>query len=44
MGLSGVWWGMVVGNLLGSFLAFSWANIYIRRLMSEDEISRSDAD
>lgn len=35
MGLSGVWWGMVVGNLLGSILAFSWANIYIRRLRSQ---------
>ncbi len=31
-GLVGVWWGMVVGNLLGSALAFSWANIYIRNL------------
>ncbi len=31
-GLAGVWWGMVVGNLLGSFLAFSWATIYIRSL------------
>jgi putative MATE family efflux protein len=31
-GLVGVWWGMVVGNLLGSVLAFSWANIYIRNL------------
>jgi len=34
-GLPGVWWGMVVGNILGSILAFSWANIYIRRLRSE---------
>ncbi|UCE37155.1 MAG: MATE family efflux transporter [Thermoplasmata archaeon] len=34
-GLPGVWWGMVVGNLLGSFLAFSWANIYIRQLRSK---------
>jgi putative MATE family efflux protein len=32
MGLSGVWWGMVVGNLLGSILAFTWAILYIRRL------------
>ena len=28
-GLAGVWWGLVVGNLLGSFLACSWAIIYI---------------
>lgn len=33
-GLPGVWWGMVVGNILGSILAFSWANIYIRKLRS----------
>lgn len=33
MGLTGVWWGMVVGNVLGSILAFSWAMIYIRKLM-----------
>jgi putative MATE family efflux protein len=36
LGLQGVWWGMVVGNILGSILAFSWANIYIRRLRSGD--------
>ena len=32
MDLQGVWWGMVVGNVSGSLLAFSWAVIYIRRL------------
>ncbi len=34
-GLAGVWWGLVVGNLLGSFIAFSWANIYIRDLRTK---------
>ena len=34
LGLQGVWWGMVVGNVCGSLIAFSWANIYIRRLRS----------
>jgi putative MATE family efflux protein len=32
MGLLGVWWGMVVGNLLGSVLAFSWALFYLKGL------------
>ncbi|MEE9151373.1 MAG: MATE family efflux transporter [Thermoplasmata archaeon] len=41
MGLSGVWWGMVVGNLIGSVLAFSWAIIYLRRLRSEMQNSAS---
>jgi putative MATE family efflux protein len=34
LGLQGVWWGMVVGNVCGSLIAFSWANIYIRKLRS----------
>jgi putative MATE family efflux protein len=25
MGLTGVWWGMVIGNLCGSMIAFIWA-------------------
>lgn len=36
MGLTGVWWGMVVGNLLGSALAFSWASLYIRSLIARN--------
>jgi putative MATE family efflux protein len=32
MGLSGVWWGLVIGNLLGSMLAFSWALFYLKQL------------
>ena len=35
MGLDGVWWGMVLGNVFGSILAFSWAMIFIRKLMKE---------
>jgi len=35
-GLAGVWWGMVVGNILGSILAFTWANIYIRGLRASE--------
>ena len=30
--LIGVWWGLVVANLLGSIISFTWATVYIRRL------------
>jgi Na+-driven multidrug efflux pump len=35
MGLNGVWWGLVVGNVIGSFIAFTWARIYVRGLLKE---------
>jgi len=31
-GLSGVWWGLVIANLIGSVVSFSWAKIYINSL------------
>ena len=31
-GLSGAWWGMVAGNLSGSFTAFTWGKLYIKKL------------
>ena len=33
MGLSGVWWGLVLANLIGSIVSFSWARLYIRHLL-----------
>jgi putative MATE family efflux protein len=38
LGISGVWWGMVVGNLLGSMLAFTWASYYIRKLTHQNPV------
>jgi putative MATE family efflux protein len=38
MGLPGVWWGMVVGNLLGSVLAFGWASFYVRSLLARNPV------
>jgi putative MATE family efflux protein len=35
MGLSGVWWGLVIGNVLGSILAFSWASFYLKDLKAK---------
>lgn len=34
LGLPGVWWGIVVANLIGASLAFVWALLYIRGLKS----------
>jgi Na+-driven multidrug efflux pump len=41
-GLPGVWWGMVIGNIMGSILAFTWANLYIRRLIRTAENDDND--
>jgi putative MATE family efflux protein len=35
MGLSGVWWGLVVGNMIGSMLAFFWGVLHLRKLMAK---------
>ena len=35
IGLTGVWWGMVIGNTGGSIFAFVWAKLYIARLNGE---------
>ncbi len=32
MGLVGIWWGIVVANLIGSVISFLWAKIYIKNL------------
>ena len=37
-GLTGVWWGMVIGNTGGSIIAFTWARYYISRLNGEPEL------
>ena len=33
LGLPGAWWGLVAGALIGSFVAFLWAKLYIRKLI-----------
>jgi putative MATE family efflux protein len=33
LGESGVWWGIVVGNILGGIVGYGWARIYIARLI-----------
>ena len=32
MGLTGIWWGLVAANVIGSAVAFIWARLYVRGL------------
>ncbi|WP_094227132.1 MATE family efflux transporter [Methanolobus psychrotolerans] len=34
-GLVGVWWGMVIGNVLGSLFIFVWARLYVGELLKK---------
>lgn len=31
-GTHGAWWGLVVGNAMGCILAYTWVNMYLKRL------------
>jgi len=33
MGLEGVWWGIVTGNIIGSITVFLWGRMYVRHLL-----------
>jgi putative MATE family efflux protein len=37
-GLSGVWWGLVTGTVIGSLIAFRWARIYLRYVIKTGEM------
>lgn len=37
LGETGAWWGIVVGNILGSTFGYGWARVYIARLTSRQE-------
>ncbi|MEZ5334443.1 MAG: MATE family efflux transporter [Methanolobus sp.] len=46
-GLVGVWWGMVVGNMLGSVFILIWARLYVSKLlksMSSTDVSHRIPD
>lgn len=36
MGLVGIWWAIVVGNLTGSIVSFTWGKLYIRGLFAKE--------
>jgi Na+-driven multidrug efflux pump len=42
MGQEGAWWGMVIGNGIGSLLMYMWAEYFLRALLSTGPISRVD--
>ncbi|WP_225370654.1 hypothetical protein [Methanobrevibacter arboriphilus] len=31
MGQYGVWWGIVIGNIIGSLIALIWSKLYIKK-------------
>ena len=36
-GIVGIWWAIVVGNLIGSVVSFTWGNLYIRNLIIKNK-------
>jgi len=40
LGLDGIWWGMVAGNLMGSLIAFFWGRHFVRRMLSKAPVSK----
>ncbi|MCK4717983.1 MAG: MATE family efflux transporter, partial [Thermoplasmata archaeon] len=43
-GLSGIWWGIVVANIMGSGIAFTWAMVYVRGLVRRGPICDKRAE
>jgi len=39
IGLKGVWWGIVAGNITGALIAFTWARLYVIKLLNSKAIS-----
>ena len=37
MNLSGIWWGLVAGNVTASIIAFTWGRLFIHRLRAESQ-------
>jgi putative MATE family efflux protein len=40
MGQEGAWWGMVIGNGIGSLLMYIWAGYFLRTLLKTKHVSR----
>jgi len=40
-GIVGIWWAIVVGNLIGSIVSFIWGNLYIRKMKIKLEKKQS---
>jgi len=37
-GLMGIWWAIVIANLIGSVVSFTWGKLYIRKLNKHNKI------
>jgi len=42
MGQEGAWWGMVIGNGIGSLLMYVWAGYFLRALLRTKTVARVD--
>ena len=40
MDLNGVWWGLVVANLIGSAVSFVWARLFIKNLKVKENLKK----
>jgi len=38
LGIIGIWWALVIGNLAGSVVSFVWGNLYIHNLILKNKI------
>ncbi len=41
MGQEGAWWGMVIGNGIGSLLMYFWAVYFLKTLLKTDQVKRA---
>ncbi len=37
MGLEGAWWGLVLANVIGSVVSYTWAMSYLKKLMKKEK-------
>jgi putative MATE family efflux protein len=35
LGLAGIWWGLVIANIIGSIVAFTWSRLFIKSLKAK---------
>ena len=42
MGQEGAWWGMVIGNGIGSLLMYVWAGYFLRALLKTEPLAKVD--
>ena len=43
MGLEGVWWGLVVANVIGSIVSYVWAKSYLKKLIRKQRRQKRKA-